>query len=153
MAELSDDGYIYTCITKDGTRHDIEALTAHHANSIAEKRYGYANIAVAPQESLRKPAKDAVAPIPLGRAKDIANDPRTQLDSRRAELREARRKIAEYSGKPGVTARFDRQINELTREVEKLEKKVAALPPDKPLSERIKGNDVLRDFARKVLAR
>lgn len=54
-----DDGHIYVCITKDGAKHEIEALTARHANMIAERRYGYANIAVPPQESLRSPTKDA----------------------------------------------------------------------------------------------
>jgi hypothetical protein len=55
-----DEPNIYFCVTKDGVRHDIEALTAHHANLIAEKRYGHANIAIAPQASLKS---KAVAPV------------------------------------------------------------------------------------------
>lgn len=47
----------YVCITKDGKRHDIEAENARQANLIAERRFGYDNISVPPQESLR--AKDA----------------------------------------------------------------------------------------------
>jgi len=60
--EDEDAGWVYTCITKDGARHEIEALTAKHANAIAEKRYGYANIAVSPQESLKRRATDAESP-------------------------------------------------------------------------------------------
>ena len=43
---------LYTCITVDAKRYDIVALNAISANSIAEKRFGYANICVAPQESM-----------------------------------------------------------------------------------------------------
>lgn len=47
--------YIYTAILKNGQKENFKATNAHKANMEAEKKHGYANISVAPQESLRKP--------------------------------------------------------------------------------------------------
>jgi hypothetical protein len=72
-----DPRYTYTCITIDGQKHEIQATTARQANSIAEAKFGYANISVAPQESLRAPAKDSShrgAPARLHRALDAVLD-------------------------------------------------------------------------------
>jgi hypothetical protein len=90
-----DEGAIYTCITKDGVKHEIEALTARHANSIAEKRYGYANISVCPQESLKKRATDSPrkAPARLHRALDAVMD--------RVKAKDEERKIARWESKTG----------------------------------------------------
>ena len=44
----------YVCITKDGKSHDIVAENSRAANSAAESKFGYANIVVAPQESMVK---------------------------------------------------------------------------------------------------
>jgi hypothetical protein len=69
-----DECAIYTCITKDGVKHEIEAFTAKHANSIAEKRYGYANISVwaAPRQAPARlhRALDAVLDRARARAED-----------------------------------------------------------------------------------
>ena len=90
-----DEGAIYTCITKDGVKHEIEAFTAKHANSIAEKRYGYANISVCPQESLKKRATDSPrkAPARLHRALDAVMD--------RVKAKDEERKIARWESKTG----------------------------------------------------
>ena len=56
----------YTCITIDGN--------ARQANSIAEAKYGYANIAVPPQESLVRKATDSDRRARLHRALDYALD-------------------------------------------------------------------------------
>ena len=90
-----DEGAIYTCITKDGVKHEIEALTARHANLIAEKRYGYANISVCPQESLKKRATDSPrkAPARLHRALDAVMD--------RVKAKDEERKIARWESKTG----------------------------------------------------
>ena len=55
-----DEWPVYLCITKDGKKHTIQAQNARMANTIAEQKFGYANISVAPQESLR--SKDSRSP-------------------------------------------------------------------------------------------
>jgi hypothetical protein len=55
--DAAEPEFIYTVILKNGKRDDIKAPSARVANSIAENKYGYANISVAPQERLKKAAE------------------------------------------------------------------------------------------------
>ena len=92
------------------------------------------------------PAKDAeLRPVPT-KAKD-ANDPRTQLASRKAELRELKRNIAPGSkGGVGVQTR----IAETEKEITRLEKVVAKLPVDRPLSERMAKDSAFKKLEGKL---
>ena len=55
QATDAEPEYIYTAILKNGQKEDFKSTSAHRANMEAEKKHGYANISVAPQESIRKP--------------------------------------------------------------------------------------------------
>jgi len=62
---------VYYVITKTGNRHEIEAPNVRTATIKAEHEFGPQNIAMAPQESMKKPATDRAA---LHRALDAVLD-------------------------------------------------------------------------------